>query len=323
MEKRAFITGITGMDGSHLADFLLSKNYKVYGSVKDLSNYKIENISHIKEQITLVQCDITNRKSTLDALSESDPDEVYNLAAQASVGESWKYPETTAHTIGIGCLNILESIRDLKKPIKFFQASSSGMYGKLTTDFADESTYFYPTSPYGVSKLFSHLMTSNYRNSYEMFNCSGILFNHESERRSINFVTKKIINGVAKIKLGLGDKISLGSIDAKRDWGYAPDYVEAMWLMLQQDIPDDYVIATGKVNSIRDFLDISFNECGIQNWDDYVLFEQNFLRPVEDFYLRGNSSKAKEKLNWTPKHDLKDIIKIMLSDEINKLSNNI
>lgn len=321
MKKRAFITGITGMDGSHLADFLLSKDYEVFGLVRRVSTPNIVNISHIIDKITLLHGDITDQNSIIRALNDCEPNEIYNLGAQSFVTESWISPESTANATAMGCLRILEAIREYKKPVKFYQASSSEMYGKMSTDLADENTIFYPRSPYGVSKLFGHWMTINYRESYDMFNCSGILFNHESERRGFEFVTRKITDGVAKIVLGIEDKIHLGNLDAKRDWGYAPDYVEAMWLMLQQDEPDDYVVATGKVHSIRDFLNLAFNEVGIDDWSNYVVTAQNLMRPAEVDYLRGNSNKAKEKLGWTPKHDLKDIIKIMLENDIKRLKN--
>ena len=321
MKKRAFITGITGMDGSHLADLLLSKDYEVFGLVRRVSTPNIVNISHMMDKVTLLHGDITDQNSIMRALNDCQPDEIYNLGAQSFVAESWVSPESTANATGMGCLRILEAIREYKKPVKFYQASSSEMYGKMSTDLADETTIFYPRSPYGVSKLFSHWMTINYRESYGMFNCSGILFNHESERRGFEFVTRKITDGVAKIILGLEDNIHLGNLDAKRDWGYAPDFVEAMWLMLQQDEPDDYVVATGEVHSIIDFLNIAFNEVGIDDWSNYVVTAQNLMRPAEVDYLRGNSNKAKEKLGWTPKHDLKNIIKIMLESDIRRLKN--
>ena len=261
--KVALITGISGMDGSHLADFLLKQNYKVYGMERRSSSANSTNIKHLIGKITILNGDMTDQNSLLRCLKESNPDEVYNLAAQSFVGESWNTPEYTSNVTGLGVLRILEAIREFNPKIKFYQASSSEMFGRMVENPATENTPFYPRSPYGVSKLYGHWITKNYRESYDMFACSGILFNHESERRGIEFVTRKISNGVAKIKLGLADHITLGNLDAKRDWGYAPDYVKAMWLMLQQEEPDDFVISTGKTHSIREFLDIAFNHIGI------------------------------------------------------------
>ena len=264
--KTAFITGINGMDGSHLADLLLTKGYKVYGMERRSSNVSDINTKHLKDKITILNGDITDQNSLLRCLKESNPDEVYNLAAQSFVGESWNTPEQTSNVTGLGVLRMLEAIREFNPKIKFYQASSSEMFGRMVENPATEKTPFYPRSPYGVSKLYGHWITKNYRESYDMFTCSGILFNHESERRGIEFVTRKISDGVARIRLGLADHISLGNLEAKRDWGYAPDYVEAMWLMMQQETPDDYVIATGETYSIKEFLDIAFNHIGITDW---------------------------------------------------------
>ena len=245
MKKRALITGINGMDGSHLADFLLDKNYEVFGVERRSSVKNRTNTAHLEDKITFLNGDLTDQNSLLRCLKQSTPHEVYNLAAQSFVGESWNTPEHTSDVTGLGCLRILEAIREHDSGIRFYQASSSEMFGRMIENPAKETTPFYPRSPYGVAKLYAHWITKNYRESYNMFNCSGILFNHESERRGLEFVTRKITDGVARISLGMSDSISLGNLDAKRDWGYAPDYVEAMWLMLQQDSPDDYIIATG------------------------------------------------------------------------------
>ena len=261
-----------------------------------------------------------DQNSLLRCLKDSNPDEVYNLAAQSFVGESWNTPENTSEITGMGVLRMLEAIREYNSSIKFYQASSSEMFGKMTVFQANENTNFYPRSPYGVAKLFGHWMTKNYRESYDMFACSGILFNHESERRGIEFVTRKISNGVARIHLGLSDHISLGNLDAQRDWGYAPDYVEAMWLMLQQDIPDDYVIATGTKYSIRDFLTAAFEVIGIEDWGPFVKQDPRFMRPAEVDVLLGDYSKAKETLGWEPKTSFEDLVKIMVKNDITLLS---
>ena len=317
--KTAFITGINGMDGSHLADLLLTKGYKVYGMERRSSNVSDINTKHLKDKITILNGDITDQNSLLRCLKESNPDEVYNLAAQSFVGESWNTPEQTSNVTGLGVLRMLEAIREFNPKIKFYQASSSEMFGRMVENPANESTPFYPRSPYGVSKLYGHWITKNYRESYDMFTCSGILFNHESERRGIEFVTRKISDGVARIRLGLADHISLGNLEAKRDWGYAPDYVEAMWLMLQQDTPDDYVIATGETYSIREFLDIAFNHIGITDWGPYIKQDPQFMRPAEVDVLRGNSSKAKKSLTWTPKTNFINLVKKMVNNDLNLL----
>lgn len=320
--KVALITGINGMDGSHLADFLLEKNYKVYGVERRSSFKNRVNTQHLEGKIIFLQGDLTDQNSLLRCLKESNPNEVYNLAAQSFVGESWNTPEHTSEVTGLGVLRMLEAIREFNPKIKFYQASSSEMFGRMVENPAKETTPFYPRSPYGVSKLYGHWITKNYRESYNMFACSGILFNHESERRGIEFVTRKISDGIARIKLGLSDHITLGNLDSKRDWGYAPDYVEAMWLMLQQDIPDDYVIATGNTYSIREFLDIAFNHIGIKNWEPHIKQDPRFMRPAEVDVLRGNFSKAKENLGWNPKTNFIDLVKIMVDNDVKLLSKN-
>jgi GDPmannose 4,6-dehydratase len=319
MTKTALITGINGMDGSHLADFLLEKGYKIYGVERRSSSKNRTNTEHLEGKVTFLQGDLTDQNSLLRCLKESNPDEIYNLAAQSFVGESWNTPEYTSEVTGLGVLRILEAIREFNPEIRFYQASSSEMFGRMVENPATENTPFYPRSPYGVAKLYGHWITKNYRESYGMFACSGILFNHESERRGIEFVTRKISDGVARIKLGLADHISLGNLDAKRDWGYAPDYIEAMWLMLQQDTPDDYVIATGETRSIREFLNEAFKVIGISDWEPYIKQDPRFIRPAEVDILRGNYIKAKKMLNWEPRTSFSDMVTKMVINDINLL----
>jgi len=314
--KTALITGINGMDGSHLADFLLEKDYIVYGMERRTSYPNRLNTKHLEGKIAFVNGDLTDQNSLLRCIKECDPDEIYHLAAQSFVGESWNTPEQTGDVTGLGALRMLEAIREYGKEIKFYQASTSEMFGRMVENPARETTPFYPRSPYGVAKLYGHWITKNYRESYDMFNVSGILFNHESERRGIEFVTRKITAGVAKIKLGLSDYITLGNLDSKRDWGYAPDYVECMWLMMQQDSPDDYVIATGKAHSIREFLDVAFSCIDIQDWSKYVKHDSRYMRPAEVDVLCGDSSKAREKLGWTPRTSFKEMVKRMVNNDI-------
>jgi GDPmannose 4,6-dehydratase len=318
--KTALITGINGMDGSHLADFLLEKGYKVYGVERRSSSKNRTNTEHLEGKVTFLQGDLTDQNSLLRCLKESNPDEVYNLAAQSFVGESWNTPEHTSEVTALGVLRILEAIREFNPKIRFYQASSSEMFGRMVENPANENTPFYPRSPYGVAKLYGHWITKNYRESYNMFACSGILFNHESEKRGIEFVTRKISDGVARIHLGLADHISLGNLDAKRDWGYAPDYIEAMWLMLQQDTPDDYVIATNETRSIREFLEAAFQIIGIAEWESYIKVDPRFMRPAEVDVLRGDYSKAQKQLGWTPKTSFNDLVRIMVDNDIKLLS---
>jgi len=317
--KTALITGITGMDGSHLADFLLKKNYNVYGMIRRSSNVNYSNLELIKDKIKFINGDMTDQNSLLRCLKDSNPDEVYNLASQSFVGESWNTPEQTSNVTALGVLRVLESIREFNPKIKFYQASSSEMFGRMVENPANENTPFYPRSPYGVSKLYGHWITINYRESYNLFACSGILFNHESERRGIEFVTRKITDGVAKIHHGLQDYISLGNLDSRRDWGYAPDYVEAMWKILQNDKPTDYVIATGKDYSVRDFIDLAFKVIGINDWKKYVKIDPKFYRPAEVDVLRGDYTKAKEELGWEPKTSLEQMVIKMVKSDIEKL----
>jgi len=321
MNKTALITGINGMDGSHLADFLLNKGYTIYGVERRSSSKNRTNTKHLEDKITFLQGDLTDQNSLFRCLKESNPTEIYNLAAQSFVGESWNTPEHTSEVTGLGVLRILEAIREFNPKIRFYQASSSEMFGRMVENPSKEDTPFYPRSPYGVAKLYGHWITKNYRESYDMFACSGILFNHESEKRGIEFVTRKISDGVAKIKLGLADHITLGNLDAERDWGYAPDYVEAMWLMLQQDTPDDYVIATGNKHSIRDFLDAAFKCIGIDEWDSYIKQDPRFMRPAEVDVLRGDYTKAKTQLGWEPKTTFTQLVEKMVLNDIKLLSN--
>ena len=316
--KRALITGINGMDGSHLADFLLEKGYRVYGMERHSSIKNRTNTKHLEnnENFEFITGDLTDTTSLVSVLSTSKPDEVYNLGSQSFVAESWNTPEQTSNVTGLGSLRMLDAIRTLNMNTKFYQASTSELFGRMVENPATERTPFYPRSPYGVSKLYAHWITKNYRESYDMFNACGILFNHESERRGKQFVTRKISDGVARIHHGLQDFITLGNLDAKRDWGYAPDYVESMWLMLQQDKPDDFVIATGKTHTIRDFLDSAFDVIGIRNWEKYVKQDPRFMRPAEVDVLRGDASKAKYELGWTPKTDLQGLVKNMVESDI-------
>jgi len=320
--KKALITGVNGMDGSHLADLLLKKNYIIYGMERRSSAKNRINTAHLEREdnFHFITADMTDQNSLYRALKDSKPDEVYNLAAQSFVGSSWKIPMQTSDVNGLGVLRMLEAIReyeqDTGRKVKFYQASTSEMFGQMVENPSKETTPFYPRSPYGVAKLYAYWMVKNYRESYGMFACNGILFNHESERRGIEFVTRKISNGVAKIKLDLADSIALGNLDAKRDWGYAPDYVEGMWRMMQQDEPNDYVLATGKSHSIRDFLEIAFDEAGIENWEDYVTQDPRFFRPAEVDVLRGDATKAEKILGWTPKTSFEELVRKMVRNDL-------
>ena len=320
--KRALITGINGMDGSHLADLLLQKEYEVFGMERRTSSPNRTNTEHLEGKITFINGDLTDQNSLLRCLKESEPVEVYNLGAMSFVGESWNTPENTGDVNCLGVLRMLEAIKEHDKSVRFYQASTSEMFGRMVENPAKETTPFYPRSPYGVAKLYGHWITKNYRESYDMFATSGILFNHESERRGIEFVTRKISDGVARIFLGLQDNIMLGNLDSYRDWGYAPDYVEAMWLMLQQDKPDDYVIATGETHSIREFLDYSFQHIGITDWDKYVGQDPRFMRPAEVDVLRGDPSKAEAELDWKPKTSFGDLVSKMVKNDIERLDEN-
>jgi GDPmannose 4,6-dehydratase len=305
------------MDGSHLADFLLEKDYEVFGLIRNKAENYLTNAKHLIGKVNIIKGELTDQNSLLRAIKDTEPHEVYNLAAQSFVGDSWNAPEMTGNTTALGVLRMLEAIRESKKmDTRFYQASSSEMFGKMIENPANENTPFYPRSPYGVAKLYGHWITKNYRESYDMFAVSGILFNHESERRGHEFVTRKISDGVARIHLGLADSLSLGNTKARRDWGYSPDFVEAMWLMLQKDKPEDYVVATGEVNSVEKFLDIAFGEIGITDWTPYVKKDDKFFRPAEVDVLRGDWSKAEKELGWKPKTHFTDLVKKMVSNDI-------
>jgi len=320
--KKALITGITGQDGSYLAEFLLSKDYEVFGLVRRTSILNFERIKHIQDRIELISGDLLDQNSLMNAIKESNPDEVYNLASQSFVPASWKQPVFTGEATALGVARMLEAIRAVDPKIKFYQASSSEMFGKAREVPQTEKTQFYPRSPYGVAKIYGHWITINYRESYNMFCCSGILFNHESPRRGLEFVTRKVTNTVAKIKLSLSNELRLGNLDAKRDWGFAGDYVEAMWLMLQQDEPDDYVISTGLTHSVKDLLQIAFDYVNL-NWKDYVVVDPKFVRPAEVKLLLGDPSKARKKLGWKPKISFEELVRMMVEADLEKVKNNI
>jgi GDPmannose 4,6-dehydratase len=317
--KSALITGITGQDGPYLAELLLSKGYRVSGTVRRLSTPNMENIKDIADKIELYSADLLDQSSLADAIRESQPDEVYNLAAQSFVKASWDQPVLTGEFTGLGVTRVLEAIRTVNSKIKFYQASSSEMFGKVTETPQREITRFHPRSPYGVAKVYGHYITLNYRESYDMFACSGILFNHESPRRGIEFVTRKITNGVARIKLGKQDKLELGSLEPKRDWGFAGDYVEAMWLMLQQEKADDYVIATGENHSVGEFVEEAFKVAGIEDWQKYVIADApKHMRPAEVDYLIGDASKANKVLGWKPRTSFKELVKMMVEADLKR-----
>ncbi len=318
--KKALITGITGQDGSYLAEFLLDKGYKVAGMVRRASTESFERIDHIKNRIELKQADLLDQLSIIDAMKESEPDEIYNLAAQSFVPTSWTQPILTGEFTALGVTRMLEAIRHINKKIKFYQASSSEMFGKVQQVPQTEKTPFYPRSPYGVAKVYGHWITVNYRESYNIFACSGILFNHESPRRGREFVTRKVTEGAARIKLGLAKELRLGNLEAKRDWGYAKDYVRAMWLMLQQKEPSDYVIATGKEHSVQNLVEIAFGHLGLK-WKDYVVTDPALLRPAEVDHLVGDHSKAKKELGWEPQVSFQELIEMMVEADLDRLKN--
>jgi len=321
--KTALITGITGQDGPYLAELLLSKGYRVYGLVRRLSTPNMENIKHIYDKLELISGDLLDQGSLSDAIKNSKPDEVYNLAAQSFVKASWDQPVLTGEFTALGVTRMLEAIRTVNPKIKFYQASSSEMFGKVTETPQRETTRFHPRSPYGVAKVYGHYITVNYRESYGIFACSGILFNHESPRRGIEFVTRKITNAVARISLGKQEKLELGSLEPKRDWGFSGDYAEAMWLMLQQKKPDDYVIATGENHSVREFVKEAFKVIGIEDWEKYVVAnKEKHMRPAEVDYLIGDASKARKVLGWEPKTSFKDLVKMMVEADLKREKNN-
>ena len=318
-DRRALITGITGQDGSYLAELLLEKGYEVFGMVRRSSTENVERIGHLADRITLVQADLLDPSSIVSAIEEARPAELYNLAAQSFVPTSWKQPVLTAEFTGVGVTRMLEAIRRVDPAIRFYQASSSEMFGKVLETPQNEQTPFYPRSPYGVAKAYGHFITINYRESYGLFAVSGILFNHESPRRGLEFVTRKISDGVARIKLGLTDELRLGNLEPKRDWGFAGDYVEAMWLMLQQDEPEDYVIATGEPHSIQEFVDVAFARVGLDP-EQHVVIDPEFLRPAEVDHLVGDASKARSKLNWEPRVTFRELAEMMVDADLERLS---
>ena len=317
-KPRALITGLTGQDGSYLADLLLEKGYEVYGVVRRSSTETFERIKHIQDRVAFVQADLTDQVSMIDAIDEVRPNEVYNLAAQSFVPTSWKQPILTADVTALGVTRVLEAIRVVDKSIRFYQASSSEMFGKVLEVPQSEGTPFYPRSPYGVAKTYGHFITVNYRESYDIFACSGILFNHESPRRGLEFVTRKVTDGVARIKLGLADELRLGNLDAKRDWGYALDYVDAMWQMLQQDEPDDFVISSGKMHTVRELCEAAFAHVDL-DMNEYVVVDPQFYRPAEVHELLGDSSKAKKTLGWEPQTSFEDLVKMMVTADLKRV----
>ena len=318
-ERRALITGITGQDGSYLADLLLEKGYDVHGMVRRASTEKFDRLEHIRDQITLHQGDLLDHRSLVDTLRASNPDEIYNLAAMSYVHVSWIQPVLTAEFTGVGVTRILEAMREACPDARFYQASSSEMFGKVREVPQNETTPLYPRSPYGVAKTYGHYITVNYRESYELFACSGILFNHESPRRGLEFVTRKVTNAAAAISLGLQDRLLLGNLDAERDWGYAKDYVEAMWLMLQQDEPEDFVIATGETHTVRELVERAFARVGLDP-ADHVGTDPQHYRPAEVDQLRGDYSKAREQLGWEPQTSFEELIRLMVRSDLQLLS---
>ncbi len=317
---RALITGITGQDGSYLAELLLEKGYQVAGLVRQTANTSLARIEHLQDKVEFFYGDLMDHSSIMRALEEFQPEEVYNLAAMSFVALSWGQPLLTAELTGLGVARVLEAVRLVNPKIRFYQASSSEMFGKVAETPQSEKTSLHPRSPYGVAKVFGHHLTINYRESYDMFACSGILFNHESPRRGIQFVTRKVTDGIARIKLGLADHISLGNLDARRDWGDARDYVEAMWLMLQQDEPEDYVIGTGQTRSIRDLVAESCKAAGLEDWEKYVRIDPRFLRPAEVDLLLADPTKAKQNLGWVPRISFEQMIKDMVDNDTALLS---
>ena len=318
---KALVTGITGQDGSYLAELLLAQGYEVLGMVRRTSTINFDRIRHFQDQVTLVQGDLLDQASLINILEEHKPAEVYNLAAQSFVPTSWQQPVLTGEFTALGVTRILDAVRLVNPKIRFYQASSSEMFGKVQEVPQRETTPLYPRSPYGVAKVYGHWITINYRESYDLFACSGILFNHESSRRGLEFVTHKITNSVARIKLGLQKELRLGTLDARRDWGYAPDYVRAMWLMLQQDHPDDYVIATGETHSVQEFCEEAFSYVDL-DWRKYVVQDERFMRPAEVDLLVGDASKAGRLLGWEPTVTFRDLVRLMIDADLDALRRN-
>ncbi|HYR18007.1 MAG TPA: GDP-mannose 4,6-dehydratase [Myxococcales bacterium] len=318
MAKRALITGITGQDGSYLAELLLSKGYEVHGMVRRSSEEKFERIAHLKGKVLLHQGDLLDQFSLARLLSDLNPDEVYNLAAQSFVPTSWNQPVLTGEFTALGVTKMLEAVRYSAPKARFYQASSSEMFGKVREVPQNENTPFYPRSPYGVAKAYGHFITVNYRESYKLFAVSGILFNHESPRRGLEFVTRKISDGVARIKLGLQKRLPMGNLDARRDWGFAPDYVDAMWRMLQADAPDDYVVATHETHTVQEFCEAAFSRAGL-DWQEHVYIDPAFVRPAEVDVLIGDASKARRKLGWEPAVRFKQLVELMVDADLERL----
>jgi len=321
MPRVALITGITGQDGSYLAEFLLSKGYRVYGLVRRSSTINFERLKDIQDQIELLPGDLLDQSSLIGAIKQSNPHEVYNLASQSFVPTSWNQPVLTGEFTALGVTRMLEAVRVVNPEIRFYQASSSEMFGMVRETPQTEKTPFYPRSPYGVAKLYGHWITLNYRESYNIFACSGILFNHESPRRGIEFVTRKVSYAVARIKLGLQQKLKMGNLDVERDWGFAGDYVRAMWMMLQQGKPQDYVIATGVNNSVKRLLELAFGYQGM-DYRDYVETDPALFRPAEVYHLRGDCSKARQELGWEPSVDFEQLIKMMVDADLKRFRHN-
>lgn len=319
MPRKALITGITGQDGSYLAEFLLGKNYRVCGLVRRSSTINFERIAHLQDDIELIPGDLLDESSLIGAINKAEPDEIYNLAAQSFVPTSWTQPVLTGEFTALGVTRVIEAIRVVNPAIRFYQASSSEMFGMVEESPQSEITRFYPRSPYGVAKLYGHWITVNARESYGLYACSGILFNHESPRRGIEFVTRRVTYNVARIKLRLQQKLKMGNLEAERDWGFAGDYVQAMWLMLQQEKPDDYVIATGQTNSVRRLLEIAFERVGL-DYRKYVETDEELLRPAEVHHLRGNYAKAQKMLGWQPRVNFADLIGMMIDSDLELLS---
>jgi GDPmannose 4,6-dehydratase len=315
MAKRALITGVTGQDGSYLAEFLLDQGYEVFGMVRRSSTVNFERIAHIQDRMTLVAGDLIDEVSMFNILRDHRPSEVYNLAAQSFVQTSWSQPMLTGETTALGVTRVLDAIRTVDPEIRFYQASSSEMFGKVQEVPQREGTPFYPRSPYGVAKVYGHWITVNYRESYDLHASSGILFNHESPRRGLEFVTRKVTHGVARIKAGLDDKLALGNLDAQRDWGFAADYVRAMWMMLQQDQPDDYVVATGETHSVKELVDLAFSAVDL-DWEKYVVIDERFLRPAEVDLLVGDPSKAEKVLGWHRDVDFATLVAMMVESDV-------
>ena len=318
-KRRALITGITGQDGSYLAELLLEEGYEVFGMVRRASTENFDRISHLIDRITLVQGDLLDQFSLVSVLETAQPNDVYNLAAQSFVPTSWRQPVLTAEFTAVGVTRMLEAIRQVDPAIRFYQASSSEMFGDVREVPQTESTAFYPRSPYGVAKVYGHFITVNYRESYGLYAVSGILFNHESPRRGLEFVTRKISDAVARIKLGLADELRLGDLDPKRDWGFAADYVRAMWLMLQQEEPADYVVATGEQHTVREFVELAFGYAGL-DWERHVVRDEQLVRPAEVFDLVGDASKAQRELGWEPRMSFPELVQLMVDADIDRLS---